>query len=340
MNSIVKTWYKWLKYEPNDPRFLANGTIKIAAIGGGTGLSNMLRGLKKYSNHISAIVTVTDDGASSGQIRKEFDMLPPGDIRKCISALAYDEKLISKLLEFRFDKKHKDFGGHTLGNIWITALTDYFGAFEKAVEATSEIFQTAGQVVPTTLDDTQIVVEYDDGTKKVGEHYLDEILLPIKKISFSKKHVSGYVKAIKAIRDADLIIVGPGSLYGSLIPNLMIDDIKKAIIENEAAIKLFVANCSTERTQTRNYTIDDHLLAIKRQIGVQPFDYCLVNNKILRQSKDETKLGEINNISTNKANILGAEIILADVVDRKQPLFHDQERLAKAIIDLYNRVKK
>ncbi|MDO8444062.1 MAG: YvcK family protein [bacterium] len=339
MKNYLKNWWKWLRYEPNDPRFETGKTIKIAVIGGGTGLANMLRGLKKYSNKISAIVTVSDDGASSGEIRKEFDILPPGDVRKCISALAYNEKLITEIFEYRFAEDKKNLGGHTLGNIWITALSDYFGSFEKAVEITSEIFQTAGTVLPATLDDARLKIEYEDGSIQLGEHYLDEVLTRIKKVSFDKK-VHGYKKVINAIRDADLVVVGPGSLYGSLIPNLIITEIKDAIALNSKAVRVLIANCSTERTQTRNYSIDDHISAIFDHTKTRLFDYCLVNSRVIKKSKNETKLGEINNITTKKNNISGVKIIRANVINNQNPLYHDSEKLAKSIIGLYNKAKQ
>lgn len=337
----AKSWWKWLKYEPGDPRFSAGGVVKIAVIGGGTGLSNLLHGLKKYSNHISAIVTVADDGDSSGFIRKEFDILPPGDIRKCIFVLADDEELISSLMEYRFDDDKKGLGGHTLGNIWITALTKYFGSFEKAIEATSKIFKTAGRVLPATCDDVHITVEYEDGKILKGEHYLDEVVgQKIKKISFGGQKVTASSEAVKAIADADLILVGPGSLYGSLLPNLIIKGISDAISSNKRATKVYIANCSTERTQTRNYLIDDHIKAIEEHTGKKLFDYCLVNNKILAQSKDESALGEVNNITTDKDVIDEVKIVKADLISRENPLFHDSERLAEAAVGLYNKSKQ
>lgn len=338
MKKLIKRWWKWLKYDPNDPRFSSGETTKISVLGGGTAMPTLLRGLRHYSDHISAIATVADSGGSAGRVREEFDMLSPGDVRRCISALSNDEKLITELFNYRF-KKNTSLGGHTLGNIWLAALSDYFGSFEKAIEATSEIFQTAGKVLPATLDKASLRIQYEDDTVKIGEHYLDEILTKVREISFQEKKVRGYEKAVNAISEADLIIVGPGSLYGSLICNLLIPEIREAIIKNKKAMKLFVMNCSTERTQTRNYSVDDHLKAVNDHVGVELFDYCLVNNKIISRSADETKLGEVNNITTDKKVINGVKVALADTVSRQNPLYHDSAKLAKSIIELYNKYK-
>jgi uncharacterized cofD-like protein len=340
MNSFVKNWWKWLRYEPNDPLFKSGRIIRIAVIGGGTGLANLLRGLKQYSTHISAVVTVADEGGSTGQLREDFDMLAPGDIRKCIGALASDESLLSNLLEHRFSKEKKLFGGHTLGNIWITALTDYFGSFEKAVEATSEIFQTAGRVLPATLSNIDLVIKYDDGSILKGEHYLDEVLKKVAKVTLTKPKVAAYGKAVAAISSADLIIVGPGSLYGSIVPNLLIKGIRDAVSQNKNAVKVYVANCSTERTQTRNFTIEDHIKEIKKYGGKKIVEYCLVNDKILRSAEDETVLGEIHNITTKKKESEGVKIVLADVINDENPLFHDSDKLAKSLIELYNKIRQ
>ena len=298
-----------------------------------------MRGLKKYSNHISAVVTVADGGGSTGELRKDFDMVAPGDIRRCIGALANNEELFSSLLEYRFLKDKKSLGGHTLGNIWITALTDYYGSFEKAIQVTSEIFQTSGRVLPSTLDNVNLCVEYADGTTLEGEHHLDEYVKKIKRVFF-KKEVHGYKEAVDAIAQADLIIIGPGSLYGSLIPNLIIGEVREAIVNNQNAVKVYVANCSTERTQTKDYTIGDHIKAIETHAGDGLFNYCLVNSKILKTSTDAGKLGEINNITTDEETIGNVAIVKSDVVSSINPLYHDSEKLAAAIIELYNQNKK
>lgn len=339
MKGFLKNWWNGLRFEPTDPRYLAGGEIRIAALGGGTGLATLLRGLKQYSNNISAIVTVTDNGSSSGELRKEFDVLAPGDIRQCIAALALNEKLVTDLFNYRFDKEKKMFGGHTLGNIWITALTEYFKSFEKAIEVTSEIFQTAGQVLPSTLSDVDLVIEYEDGTKLTGEHNLDEVTKQPKKVSLTKPNSPAYGKSVEALSSADLIVIGPGSLYGSLIPNLLFKEIREAISTNRKAIKVYVMNCSTERTQTPGYGVEEHVKALVNHGGDNLIDYCLVNSNVVQQSKKTLELGEINNITTDEAEILGAKIILDDVISADNPLFHDSDKLAKSLIEIYNNNK-
>lgn len=339
MKKFLKKWWNDLKYDRGDPRHLAGGDIKIAVIGGGTGLAVLLRGLKRYSSSISAVVAVTDDGKSSGTIRKDFDILPPGDIRKCISALAYDEKLISNIMEYRFAENKKSFSGHTLGNIWITALTKYVGSFERAIEVTTEIFQTAGKVMPATLRRLQLCAEYVDGKVAVGESKIPKAGKKIRQVYFNHKNVQAYKNAVLAIETADLIIIGPGSLYTSIIPNLLIKSIRKAIHNNTKAVKIFACNSSTERGETENMSIEDHIEAIHEHADRNIFQYVLVNNRILKKSKDASVLGSVNNISTNEKEILGHKIILTDVISLKKPLYHDSDKLAKAIIGLYNKLR-
>lgn len=339
IEKFFKKWWNDLCYEPGDPRKLAGRRIRIVVIGGGTGLAVMLKGLKKYSNEITAIVSVMDDGSSSGRLRREFDMLPPGDIRKCISALSHDEDLVENLMEFRFIKNRSSLTGHTLGNIWITALTKYFGSFERAIEATTEIFETAGKVLPSTLSNVELMAQYDDGSTVIGESKIPNNTKKIEKISLSKKHILPYAKSIEAIDQADLILVGPGSLFTSVIPNLLIPKIRKAIENNRKAIKIYIANCSTERGETENFTIEDHIEAIKNHTKTQIFNYCLVNKKIIKRSSKISTIGEINNITTKSKEISGCQIILDNLINEKKPLFHDSEKLANAIIELYNKAR-
>ena len=340
MGNFLKNWWEGLKYEPNDPRRLAGGNIKIAVIGGGTGLSVLLRGLKRYSSEISAIVTVTDDGRSSGRISEEFDILPPGDIRKCISALAYDEKLLAEIMEYRFSKDKKSFGGHTLGNIWLTALSKYFGSFERAVEATTEIFETAGRVLPATLKKVRLCAEYADGGVAIGESKIPCPGKKIKKVYLESKNIRPYKNSVLAIGEADLIVLGPGSLYTSVMPNLLIKGIVDAVKKNVNAMKVFVCNSSTERGETENMTVPNHIKAIQIHAGKRIFNHVIVNNNIVKKTNKVSELGSINNITTVEKEILGCKVALADVISAKNPLYHDSDKLAKAIIELYNRTKR
>ncbi len=339
MANFLNKWWQNLCYEPSDYRRHVGGELKVVVIGGGTGLSNLLRGLKRYSNRISAIVAVTDTGASSGIISKEFDILPPGDIRKCISALAFDEELVSKVMEFRFKDCSSPFSGHTLGNIWITALSEYFESFEKAVESTTEIFKTAGKVLPATLEKVDLCARYLDGQKVCGEDKIPKAGKSISKVYLNKNNVKGYSKSIEAIAEAQIIILGPGSLYTSVIPNLLIKDILSAIKSNKNAAKFYICNCSTERGETEGYTVKKHIKAIFDHSKVQLFNFVLVNNKIIKISEDATKLGGVNNITSDNSEILGCNIVRADIVNEKDPLYHDSEKLAKEIVALYNKVK-
>jgi len=339
MPTSLKRWWRKIVFEPNDPRFWNAQAPKVAAIGGGTGLSILLKGLKNYFDDISAIVTMTDDGASSGVIRQEFDTLPPGDIRKCISALAQDEELVSKVLEYRFNKKEKIFAGHTLGNIWIAALTKYFGSFEKALEATLKIFATRGNIYPSTLDSVKLAAVYENDGKEIGESKIAKPGSKIKKIYFSK-NPKPYPKALQAIRNADLIVAGPGSLFTSILPNLIIKEIAAAIKKNQQAVKIYIANCSTERGETESFSVEEHLETINRITGAKLFDYLLVNSRIIKRSKNESTLGTVNNITTKRKNHLGVEIFRADIIDHKNPLIHDSEKLAQALSRIYKKTRR
>lgn len=337
--NILKNWWQSLIWEPGDPKLLAGGKIKISAIGGGTGLSTLLSGLKQYSDDISAIVAVTDDGKSSGKLKQEFDVLPPGDIRKCISALAYDEKLTSQIFEYRFKKDSKSLSGHTLGNIWITALTKELKSFAKAVEVSSQLFNTAGRIFPATLQKVDIGADYGWGQKVVGESKIPRAGKKIAKVYLTKKNVRAYKKAVDAIGKSDLIVIGPGSLYTSIIPNLLIRGIREAIKKNKSAIKIFVMNCSTERGETEGYGVEEHIEAIFDHAG-KVFDFCLVNRRTIKKTREYSKLGKVNNITSNEQNILGIAIVNRDIINRKNPLYHDSSKLATALIETYKQNKK
>lgn len=331
----LKTWWRGLIYDPEDPRFIAGADIKIAAIGGGTGLAVLLQGLKHYSNKISAIVTMTDDGKSSGTIRKEFKSPPPGDVRKCISALAINEKFVSDIFEYRFINKKSSLSGHTLGNLWLLALSKKLGSLEKAIEVTTEVFETAGKILPSALGKINLKAIYSDNSQIVGESRIPQPGKTIKKIELIPSKNQAYSKAVRAIEKADLIITGPGSLYTSIIPNFLIGGIKNAIKRNKEAIKLYVANCSTERGETENLGVEEHIEAIFHHAKTKLFDYCLVNNKLIQSSNKKSKLGEVNNITTHKKTCHNCRIIHSNLINKKNPLYHHPRKLAAAIIQIY-----
>lgn len=332
---LVKKWWRGLKYDPGDPNYYEQ--IKIAAIGGGTGLANLLAGIKSKSQRISAIVTVTDNGRSSGRLKEGLKMLPPGDIRKCLAALSKDNGTLKNIFEYRFKENCGDLSDHAFGNIWLAALTDYFGSFEKAIEESSNLLEIVGKVYPSTLDKVEMVTKLKDGTKIIGEEKVVELNKPIEKILLNKK-AQIYVKAKKALSEADLIIIGPGSLYTSIIPNLLIDGMVKAIASNKKALKIFICNVSTERGETENLSAEDHVKILLEYLP--SIDLILVNNKIVKKSKDLHGLGEVNNITSESEFISGAKVIAKDIIDPENPLYHEKHKLADEIIDCYNQFHK
>jgi len=300
----------------------------------------LLRGLKKYSRDITAVVAVSDTGKSSGVIRKVFKTLPPGDIRKCLAALSSDYRLLSEVFEYRFPKGSGFLSGHSLGNIWIAALTEKFGSFEKAIEVSHHLLDTVGKVYPSTLENVQITAVFDNGKRVFGEDRIPLVGKRIKRIYLSKSNVKAYKKSIDAIKNANLIIIGPGSLYTSVMPNILVPKIRDTIIQNKHAVRIFIANCSTEKGETEGYSIEDHIEAIEKHTRERIFDYVLVNSQIVKKSKKADILGEINNITCNLDNYKSYQIIHRNLVDRRNPLFHDQKKLAKEIILHYNRVRE
>jgi len=336
---LLKKWWLSLAYDPTDPRY-GRGEIKIVAIGGGSGLSTLLRGLKKYSRDITAIVAVSDTGKSSGVIRKVFKTLPPGDIRKCLAALSDEYRLLSEVFEYRFPKGSGFLTGHTLGNIWIAALTEKYGSFEKAVDVSHHLLGTIGNVYPSTLDRVQIGATFDGGKRVFGEDRIPFVGKRIRKVYFNKSGALAYKKSVEAVKNADLIIIGPGSLYTSILPNLLVKGITRAFKQNTSAVKVLIANCSTERGETENMTVPDHIEAIEKHAAKKLFDYVLVNDRIVRRSKKSNLLGEINNITFKEQHFKDYQIIQRDLIDRKFPLYHDREKLAKEIILLYNKIKE
>lgn len=310
--------------------------MRVVAIGGGTGQSMLLRSLKNYPISLSAIVTMTDNGASSGRLSREMGTLPPGDVRKCLAALASDEMLLTKLFEYRF-KRGRGIAGHSLGNLLLLALSEITGDFESAVEASSKILSVKGQVIPSTLDHVSLVAELGNGQMALGEVDIPVMghRFGIKRITVIPPDAKANPTAIRFITNADLIVVGPGSLFTSIVPNFLIKELREAF-ENSPAAKIYICNVSTERGETENFTVDDHVRVLREVVNGAKIDGMIVNNKIIERSKHEGRLGSIRNITTKKTEILGIPVFLEDVIDQSAPLFHDPKKLARSIWKVIN----
>lgn len=250
---------------------------RIVAVGGGTGLSMLLSGAKNITNNLTAIVSVGDDGGSSGRLREEMGILPPGDIRHCITALADDEDLVNKLFKYRFTNG-EGLEGHSFGNLFLTALYDITGDMVSAVRASSRVLSIRGRVLPATLDDMKLVAEMEDGRIIHGESTIPEAHGKIKRLFTEPANCKALPDVIQAIRDAELIILGPGSLYTSVIPNLLVKEISEEIIKSKAR-KIYVCNIMTQPGETDNYTVSDHLKALIQHAGSNKIvDAVLVND--------------------------------------------------------------
>lgn len=312
----------------------------IVAIGGGTGLSVLLSGLKNYSSNISAVVTVADNGGSSGRLRQQFDVLPPGDIRNCLVALADAPALMRDLFQFRFDK-NSEFSGHSFGNLFLTVMTRLTGDFEKAIKETSKVLALRGQVIPSSLGDVTLVAHYHDGSTVVGEDQIPKARKPISKVSLTPELPLATPDALKAIKEAQIIVLGPGSLYTSIIPNLLIKEIAQAIEESEA-IKVYVCNVMTQPGETDGYKVSDHIKALVKHSHARILDYCLVNNgevpqEVLgRYSKDNSTF-VIND--RKKVEGLGYRLVEEDFSMISDGVIrHDAEKLAKIILSFIEEI--
>jgi len=323
-----------------EKRFLARGP-KIVAIGGGTGLSTILEGLKDYTSNISAIVTVADEGGSSGRLREELGMLPPGDIRNCLVSLAEAPKLMRNLFQYRFTEGD-GIKGHSFGNLFIAAMTQVTGSFEDAIKTSSRVLAIRGRVIPSSLDKIRLKAEYKDGSIKEGEDKISNGTEPVKKVYLDSPNAQANPEAIEAIREADMIILGPGSLFTSIIPNLLIKQITEEIAKRNV-LKLYICNVMTQHGETDGFTAADHLEALLSHAGKNIMNYCMVNsgrldyNLLLRYSQDKSFPVIFDRERLRK---LGAVVFEGDVVSRSDYLHHDYEKTAKVIMDIYNYDKR
>ncbi|OQX54574.1 MAG: hypothetical protein B5M48_00475 [Candidatus Omnitrophica bacterium 4484_213] len=310
---------------------------KIVAIGGGTGLSTLLHGVKKYTDNITAIVTVTDTGGSSGRLTKQFNMLPPGDIRNCLVALAETEPLMKNLFNYRF--KNGDLSGHSFGNLFIAALTDVTGDFEEAIRKSSEVLAIQGKVVPSTLENVSLIARGKNGRVIEGETNITKANLSIERVFLKPDNCQPTFEAIQAIEDAELIILGPGSLYTSVIPNLLIRKIQEAI-KRSKAIKVYVCNVMTQSGETDGYTAFEHLAAIIKHTYPQIVNYCVINSapvpdELLAKYKQENAYPVV--LDTERIRKRGYAVVQGDIIDTSNYVRHNSEKLAALLINLLQR---
>ncbi len=313
---------------------------KIVVVGGGTGLATLLRGLKEYTSNITAIVTVADDGGSSGRLRKEFDVLPPGDIRNCLVALADAEPLVGKLFQFRFEEG-TELAGHNFGNLFITALSQVTGDFDAAIKESSKVLAIRGRVLPSTLDKVNLVAEHPDGTETVGESLIPKSFKTIKRIHLRPVNCRPTDEALDALKKADVIVLGPGSLYTSIMPNLMVGRIYQEII-NSKAIKIYICNVMTQKGETEDYKASDHLKAIIDHTAPGIVDYCVINTaKIRPEMLEKYKVEEAYPVIPDTENLkkLKCKVIEAHIAKSEGYVRHDSDKVSKIIVDLVTSLK-
>jgi uncharacterized cofD-like protein len=334
------------------PKILRRG-FRVVALGGGTGLSTLLRGLKEHCvrrsdehptrerpiSDLVAIVTVTDDGGSSGRLRRENRILPPGDIRNCMVALSKDEALLGRLFQYRF-KAGTGLIGHNFGNLFLAALTHITGDFTEAIRESSKVLAIRGRIFPSTLENVHLVATLENGKIVHGETRITASTSPIKKISLSSPNARPLPAAIEAIRDADLILLGPGSLYTSILPNLLIPEIAKAIIQSKAP-RVYVANLMTQPGETAGYALADHLRAIQqhlhsRKTSRRVIDFVVANNQpvsapVARRYRMEG--AEPVAVDLPVLQKMGFRVLQANLLEEHTVIRHDTRRLARLLLD-------
>ncbi|MBM7581553.1 putative cofD-like protein [Caldicoprobacter guelmensis] len=313
---------------------------KVVAIGGGTGLSTLLRGLKLYTSNITAVVTVADDGGSSGMLREDLGILPPGDIRNCILALADVEPIMEQLLQYRF--KEGSLKGQNLGNLLIAAMVDIAGGFVNAIKEVSSVLAVTGRVLPVSLENVHLVALLEDGTVIHGESKIPQEQMrknsPIKEILMDNPDCKALPEVIEAIKDADVVVLGPGSLYTSIIPNLIVKDVAQALQQSQA-LKIYVCNVMTQPGETTGYSVVDHVNAIIKHSGANIIDLVLVNrsnfpDELLKKYKLEGAV-PVDCSDIHKLRDMGIKYVQADLSDFSSGLIrHHPQKLAHEVIRL------
>jgi uncharacterized cofD-like protein len=305
---------------------------RIVAVGGGTGLPNVLYSLKHYTSNLTAVVTVADDGGSSGRLRKDFGTPPPGDIRNCIVALSDQETLLNDLFQYRF-KSHGDLKGHSFGNLFITVMKEITGDFGRAVEESSRLFATRGTVMPVTFDPMILQARLKDGRVLTGESLIPTGKSPIEKVMLKQK-VRPNKEVLKSILEADAIVLGPGSLFTSVIPNLLIPEVAERIALSRA-VKIYICNVMTQPGETDNYTVSDHLKALFRHTGPGFVHYVIANQEsapasLLKKYADSGQ--QPVEVDEESIEQLGVKLVKANLLHKEDFVRHSPFKLGRAII--------
>jgi uncharacterized cofD-like protein len=336
---------------PKDLQSSTERGLKLVAIGGGTGLSTVLSGLKElvgdhgrgdlWLESLSAIVTVSDDGGSSGRLRDELQMLPPGDIRNCMVALSEDSTLLSRLFQYRF-RGEGGLGGHSFGNLFLAALTEVTGDFVEAVRLSSEVLASKGRIYPATLNDVRLVAELEDGRVVRGETNITAAHSSIRRLSLEPEQCLPLPEALSAVRAADIITVGPGSLYTSLLPNLLVARVAETI-GTARAVKIFICNLMTQPGETDGYTARRHIEVVKSYAPEIEFDFVVVNDRRISPAQTERYAAEgarqigLTDHQLEKEFGREAEIVRADLLDEGEKVRHSPAKLARVILACYEK---
>ncbi len=307
---------------------------RIVVIGGGHGIATVLRGLKGFTNNLTAVVSVADDGGSSGELRRSLGILPPGDIRNCLAALSDDEALLTQLFQYRFGED-TGLGGHSFGNLFISALTDITGSFEKAIAESGRALSVHGQVLPATLHNVRLVADVQlphaqTEVRVEGESKIPQAAGRVRRVWLEPDNPSAFPPVIQAVLAADMIIIGPGSLYTSLLPNLLVNDLLEAI-RSSRALKLFISNVTTERGETDLYTCGDHIRALEDLVGSQLVDVIVCNSWY-----DKKLENGIQWVRMDEKLEKDSRLYVSDLADHRQPEHHDAIKLASTLMDIYN----
>ena len=312
-------------------RFLRRGP-RIVAIGGGTGLSTLLRGLKEYTGNLTAVVTVADDGGSSGVLRRELGVLPPGDVRNCIAALADAEPLVTKLFQYRFSEG-SGLAGHSFGNLFLVAMSGVIGNFEDAIRQTSRVLAVRGQIIPSTLANVTLCARTEDARTIQGESSIGagKANGRIRQVYLLPHSPPAHPEAVRALLEADMIVLGPGSLYTSVLPNLLVEGIRRSLIASPA-VKVYVCNVATQPSETDGFSVADHVAAIEEHVGKNLVHYVLANDNL---SDAIPRAARSQPVKVDEALNNGIRLVTTDVISEENRYHHDSKKLAQALMRIY-----